>query len=176
MRSLKGDTGLAHNTTLSRYLENAGLYCLSCTNSVSPRHCHTVRKCSEEEVCFTESHLSENGIVVFDSGCGSFQACHSNRNTSDSQKRQHGVDPHYQHSRCLECCSSDICNNKGCGQYGYPSARGPVCFDCPQVSDPALCDTIKVCDQNQPWNGVSSFVYAKYSRSYGAFKDLHYYL
>lgn len=32
---------------------------------------------------------------------------------------------------------------------GYPSTRGPVCFDCPQVSDPALCDTIKVCDQNQ---------------------------
>lgn len=27
-----------------------GLYCLSCTNSVSPRHCHTVRKCSEGEV------------------------------------------------------------------------------------------------------------------------------
>eukprot|EP00105_Crassostrea_gigas_P039252 XP_019923400.1 PREDICTED: uncharacterized protein LOC105329744 [Crassostrea gigas] len=51
----------------------AGLYCLSCTNSVSPRHCHTVRKCSEGEVCFTESHLSENGIVVFDSGCGSVQ-------------------------------------------------------------------------------------------------------
>nr|XP_034318233.1 IgGFc-binding protein-like isoform X2 [Crassostrea gigas] len=127
----------------------AGLYCLSCTNSVSPRHCHTVRKCSEGEVCFTESHLSENGIVVFDSGCGSVQACHSNRNTSDNQKRQHGVDPHYHHSRCVECCTSDLCNNAGCGQKGYPSARGPVCFDCPQVSDPALCDTIKVCDQNQ---------------------------
>lgn len=46
------------------------------------------------------------------------QACNLNHNTSDSQKRQHGIDPHYQHSRCFECCTSDLCNNGGCGQEG----------------------------------------------------------
>ena len=34
---------------------------------------------------------------------------------------------------------------------GYPvvSTRGPVCFDCQQVSHPMLCDKIRVCDKNQ---------------------------
>lgn len=27
-----------------------GLYCLSCVDGISPRHCHTVKKCSDEEV------------------------------------------------------------------------------------------------------------------------------
>lgn len=34
---------------------------------------------------------------------------------------------------------------------GYPavSTRGPVCFDCQQVSNPMLCDKIRVCETNQ---------------------------
>lgn len=28
------------------------------------------------------------------------------------------MDPHYHHSQCLECCSSDLCNSQGCGQPG----------------------------------------------------------
>lgn len=31
----------------------------------------------------------------------------------------------------------------------YPSDRGPICFNCPQHSDPTLCNTIKVCDESQ---------------------------
>ncbi|XP_062591587.1 uncharacterized protein LOC134253091 [Saccostrea cucullata] len=49
----------------------------------------------------------------------------------------------------MECCSSHLCNNQGCGQPGYPLSRGPACFDCPQVSDPMLCDKLKVCELNQ---------------------------
>ncbi|XP_078330561.1 uncharacterized protein LOC111110904 [Crassostrea virginica] len=129
----------------------AGLYCLSCVDGVSPRHCHTVRNCSNEEVCFTESHYSENGEIVFDTGCGTPETCHSGRNTRYNIKSVHGVDPHYHHSECLECCSSDLCNNQGCGQPGFPAAltRGPVCFDCQQVSHPMLCDKIRVCETNQ---------------------------
>ncbi|XP_052696261.1 IgGFc-binding protein-like [Crassostrea angulata] len=124
-----------------------GLYCLSCTDGVSPRHCHYVMKCSEGEVCITKSHLSKNGLVVFDTGCLSIEKCHSGQiNVSDSHQLQQAVD---QRTICFECCSSDLCNQKGCGQIGYPSPRGPVCFNCPQVSNPTLCDKIKVCDKSQ---------------------------
>ncbi|XP_062591870.1 IgGFc-binding protein-like [Saccostrea cucullata] len=49
----------------------------------------------------------------------------------------------------MECCSSPLCNNKGCSQSGYPSNRGPICFDCQNISDPTLCDKLKVCEVNQ---------------------------
>ncbi|XP_061180629.1 IgGFc-binding protein-like [Saccostrea echinata] len=143
----------SHNTELFVILTfvsgSAALYCLSCTDSVSPRHCHTVRKCSEGEVCFTESHTSENGAVVYDTGCATSQTCRTKRAHHDKIKSLHGVDPHYHHSQCMECCSSHLCNNQGCGQPGYPMTRGPACFDCQQVSDPMLCDKIKVCEINQ---------------------------
>ena len=31
----------------------------------------------------------------------------------------------------------------------YPKVRGPVCFNCQQVSHPTLCDKIQVCDELQ---------------------------
>ncbi|XP_056002654.1 uncharacterized protein LOC125663468 isoform X2 [Ostrea edulis] len=133
---------------LTGFLVTEALYCLSCSDSVAPRHCHVVRKCSDGEVCFTESHTSENGVVVFDTGCASSQTCRAKRgpqllrNLSD-------VDPHYHHSLCEECCSSNLCNTQGCGQQGYPKSRGPVCFNCPQVADATLCDQIRVCELNQ---------------------------
>ena len=44
-----------------------------------------------------------------------------------------------------------LSNMKPYCDQGYPavSTRGPVCFDCQQVSHPTLCDTIRVCDKNQ---------------------------
>ncbi|XP_062573944.1 uncharacterized protein LOC134235796, partial [Saccostrea cucullata] len=121
------------------------LYCVSCSDSVSPRHCHTVKKCSEGEVCFKESHASENGLTVFDTGCASPQSCQLHPEAD--VRTLHGVDPN--NHQCMKCCSSHLCNNQGCGQPGYPLSRGPVCFNCPQVSDPMLCDKLKVCELNQ---------------------------
>lgn len=47
------------------------------------------------------------------------QLCYSKRdNGSDSQHLQRAIDPHYPHHLCLDCCSSDLCNQKGCGQKG----------------------------------------------------------
>nr|XP_022307665.1 prostate stem cell antigen-like [Crassostrea virginica] len=92
---------------------SAGLYCLSCTDGISPRHCHSVRKCDEGEVCFTESHLSGNGEVVFDTGCTIQQACQTKRDNYVYMRR---VDPHYNHNHCKECCTVDLCNNEGCNE------------------------------------------------------------
>lgn len=35
----------------------AGLYCLSCVDGVSPRLCHTMKKCSDMEVGLNSSSL-----------------------------------------------------------------------------------------------------------------------
>ncbi|XP_062591588.1 uncharacterized protein LOC134253092 [Saccostrea cucullata] len=121
----------------------AALHCLNCTNDIPPRYCSTVRKCNDGEVCFTKSHTSENGTVLFDTGCKSSQACGLGHNNN------HGVDQLHHHTLCMECCSSPLCNNKGCSQSGYPSNRGPICFDCQNISDPTLCDRLKVCEVNQ---------------------------
>lgn len=50
---------------------------------------------------------------------------------------------------CQECCSGDLCNSRGCGEQGYPSDRGPVCYNCPQISNPSTCDIISVCNQGE---------------------------
>nr|XP_022310031.1 uncharacterized protein LOC111115546 isoform X4 [Crassostrea virginica] len=126
--------------------ETVALYCLSCTESVSPRHCHSVMNCGDGEVCFTESHLTRNGIVVFNTGCRTLQTCQTKRNNVLNRNGLYRVVPH---THCLECCSTDLCNSKGCGKPGYPLTRGPACFDCQQISKPMLCDQISICDQNE---------------------------
>ncbi|XP_078327360.1 uncharacterized protein LOC111110903 isoform X2 [Crassostrea virginica] len=125
---------------------SAGLYCLSCTDSVTPRHCRTVQNCGDGEVCFTESHFSQNGNILFDLGCRTSQTCQIKRRDVNNQQLLHRLS---HHSHCIDCCSTDLCNNQGCGQRGYPTSRGPVCFECQQVSNPLLCDKITFCDQDQ---------------------------
>ncbi|XP_062579555.1 fibrinogen-like protein 1 isoform X1 [Saccostrea cucullata] len=56
----------------------------------------------------------------------------------------------YAHTeQCIECCTSDACNHKGCGGLDYPGRRGPLCFNCPQSLDPSTCSSVKVCDENE---------------------------
>nr|XP_022310029.1 IgGFc-binding protein-like isoform X2 [Crassostrea virginica] len=102
--------------------------------------------CGDGEVCFTESHLTRNGIVVFNTGCRTLQTCQTKRNNVLNRNGLYRVVPH---THCLECCSTDLCNSKGCGKPGYPLTRGPACFDCQQISKPMLCDQISICDQNE---------------------------
>ena len=54
----------------------------------------------------------------------------------------------------------------------YPKVRGPVCFNCQQVSHPTLCDKIQLCDELQVYNffSESSDVKAKSHNS----KTLHF--
>jgi hypothetical protein len=37
----------------------------------------------------------------------------------------------------------------------YPVSRGPICFDCEDVTDPADCHTITPCERNQVGFGVA---------------------
>ncbi|XP_078327367.1 uncharacterized protein LOC111115363 [Crassostrea virginica] len=129
--------------------QSVGLYCVSCTDSVSPRHCHFVQKCNDGEVCYTDSHLTRNGEVVFNTGCRVRQICHAKRNSDANRKLIYRMDSRYLQNNCTECCSTNICNSQGCGQPDYPKVRGPVCFNCQQVSHPTLCDKIQVCDELQ---------------------------
>ncbi|XP_055999183.1 uncharacterized protein LOC125655051 [Ostrea edulis] len=117
-----------------------GLYCLTCTDAISPRHCHEIRKCSPGEICFVEKHSNKNGMDLFDTGCVLPSACHSKRSISGTNQYN---------SNCTECCHSDVCNQRGCGTEGFPTERGPLCFNCPQSSDPELCDKVKVCENYQ---------------------------
>ena len=34
-------------------------------------------------------------------------------------------------------------------QIEYPDTRGPICFDCENVADPADCHTVTPCNLNQ---------------------------
>ncbi|XP_062589552.1 uncharacterized protein LOC134251187 [Saccostrea cucullata] len=52
-------------------------------------------------------------------------------------------------SDCVECCQTDACNSHGCGSQDYPAIRGPLCFNCGQISDPTLCHRAVVCAPDQ---------------------------
>lgn len=125
------------------------LYCLTCSEVVSPRHCKAIRRCSEGQVCFTEEYTSITGETLYNVGCQSSLRCQSNvRNPFlerfiGSQKYVYSPDTRV----CSECCSSDGCNRNGCGTLDYPEIRGPTCFDCQQTRNPKLCRSIAVCKQ-----------------------------
>ncbi|XP_052219067.1 neurogenic locus notch homolog protein 2-like isoform X1 [Dreissena polymorpha] len=110
------------------------LTCLHCTDIQSPRHCKYVRECQPGEVCNIHRTTNPNGDVEFDVSCVHPWAC-SNR----SQGLQ----------ACDECCSTDLCNAAGCGLTGYPSKRGPVCFNCPAQITDGTCHRIDVCGLNE---------------------------
>ncbi|XP_062579557.1 fibrinogen-like protein A isoform X2 [Saccostrea cucullata] len=68
----------------------------------------------------------------------------------------------YAHTeQCIECCTSDACNHKGCGGLDYPGRRGPLCFNCPQSLDPSTCSSVKVCDENEICNSGSPDIFGK---------------
>ncbi|XP_053390665.1 uncharacterized protein LOC128553509 [Mercenaria mercenaria] len=59
----------------------------------------------------------------------------------------------FQHmpNRCVECCSQNYCNNKGCGDTGLSprEQRGPMCYDCPHEWTPNDCNKLTLCEKDE---------------------------
>ncbi|XP_048765219.2 angiopoietin-related protein 1-like [Ostrea edulis] len=124
---------LAALLALSNTCTVNGLYCLECRDAISPRHCHTVKRCYPGEVCYVEKEQTINGLDTYNMGCYSPQICNSTRSGTN----------------CIECCTTDACNMLGCNHQGHPQNLGLLCFGCQQTLNPSLCDRITECTLDQ---------------------------
>ncbi|XP_053372786.1 sushi, von Willebrand factor type A, EGF and pentraxin domain-containing protein 1-like [Mercenaria mercenaria] len=111
--------------------------CFNCDDMSSPEYCDIVARCQKNQVCYTESYPSVHG-KVFRSGCMDEHKCHREENSTSS-------------AVCVECCSTDMCNNKGCGNSDFPTRehRGPMCFDCHHTGDINSCSKVTMCSSDQ---------------------------
>ncbi|KAL3886525.1 hypothetical protein ACJMK2_026510, partial [Sinanodonta woodiana] len=50
---------------------------------------------------------------------------------------------------CAECCDTELCNVKGCGEEGLPADSGPVCYGCDQQRDPDSCNQLVFCGRDE---------------------------
>ncbi|XP_065936049.1 uncharacterized protein [Magallana gigas] len=121
------------------------LMCLQCNDAIQPRHCHTITYCAEDEVCFVEKVESMYG-VRYNVGCLQEKVC---REQNESNPINNNGDGNHRPYTCTECCQSDLCNAEGCGQKGYPVARGPICFACYQHDNARECRQIAHCRDSE---------------------------
>ncbi|XP_061196449.1 uncharacterized protein LOC133204727 [Saccostrea echinata] len=125
--------------------QGLALMCLQCVNVIQPRHCHGITYCAENEVCFVEKVVSSDGIR-YNSGCMLNDVCVRQNSTGSVTAYTDGVT---QTITCTECCQSDLCNSKGCGEPGLPINRGPVCLGCTQIRNASACQTITYCRESE---------------------------
>eukprot|EP00105_Crassostrea_gigas_P003696 XP_011416631.1 PREDICTED: fibrinogen alpha chain-like [Crassostrea gigas] len=138
--------GLLISVNLYNYVEaKEPLFCLSCSSVISPRHCHNIRKCEEGQVCYTEKYTNYNGEILYNTGCHSPSFC----NLTNVVGSPLEASSNNRIEQCVECCHGNACNSHGCNSTAYPSVRGPLCFSCQQTTDPSLCRTARVCNEDE---------------------------
>ncbi|KAL3886518.1 hypothetical protein ACJMK2_026503, partial [Sinanodonta woodiana] len=49
---------------------------------------------------------------------------------------------------CSECCNTELCNIKGCGEEGLPPNSGLLCYACEQEVAPDKCNKIALCSRD----------------------------
>ncbi|XP_062578964.1 uncharacterized protein LOC134240877 [Saccostrea cucullata] len=125
--------------------QGLALMCLQCVNVIQPRHCHGITYCAENEVCFVEKVASSDGIR-YNSGCMLNDVCVRQNSTGSITAYTNGL---MQTITCTECCNSNLCNSKGCGEPGFPVNRGPVCLGCTQIRNASDCQTITYCRESE---------------------------
>ncbi|XP_052787719.1 uncharacterized protein LOC128222657 [Mya arenaria] len=120
--------------------------CFECADVPHPADCKLVTICADYEKCVTREYISSGGLVLYSSGCESKTRCASfgKRDVSLPEKRQ-TTDIVV----CEECCDGEFCNMQGCGIAAAPQPRGPFCFNCPTLDDPADCRTVTECERGQ---------------------------
>ncbi|XP_076086149.1 uncharacterized protein LOC143056866 isoform X2 [Mytilus galloprovincialis] len=117
------------------------LQCLRCDRVISPRHCHGKTTCDSHETCYLDQYTGLDGELLYDVGCRSKELC-TNTTPGLRSTAQAGT------KTCSRCCSGDLCNAKGCGEQGFPTYRGPICYNCQQARNPEKCDSITVCGRD----------------------------
>lgn len=125
--------------------------CFTCQHEAKPYDCGNITDCSPDEDCFIQQLVTATGNIVYNSGCIPNTQCTS-RAMSMFGKRLKSVankrSPDIQ--TCFECCKSDFCNRKGCGVQETPlGQRGPYCFNCHTLQDPAQCKNVLLCDPDE---------------------------
>nr|XP_022294043.1 uncharacterized protein LOC111104384 [Crassostrea virginica] len=128
---------------------DAALRCLRCSDTFEPRLCNRIETCNKGEVCGVRLYRADNGDTGFWTGCMSSLDCTKTVNRTvvhakrDASSHIAGV------VLCTECCVGDLCNSEGCGAAGYPTTRGPLCYDCRDVHAPGDCHKIVPCSSNE---------------------------
>lgn len=111
------------------------LICLKCDEAFQPRPCHYVTTCANDEVCGADRIMTKFGNPAFKLGCVKNKTCSSSGSNS---------------TYCHECCNNkDLCNAGACGQPGYPTGLGPVCYNCEDYNQPSQCHKIAHCSSDQ---------------------------
>lgn len=134
--------------------------CFECQNTPLPHACQKVAECNADEQCYTEQIVTSSGNIVYNTGCISQQRCSVGHTAlvgrrSNNSSRQRSLNL----NTCVECCTDNFCNNKGCGSQEVPKdQRGPYCFHCESLLDPAACSRVAVCLQNEDCETLSHTV------------------
>ncbi|XP_048739026.2 uncharacterized protein LOC125653514 [Ostrea edulis] len=121
-----------------------GLKCLKCDSVTEPRLCTRLETCHKGEVCGVRQRRSDNGDISYWTGCVPQTGC-SVINTVKGKRTSY----YDNEIICQYCCSGDLCNSQGCGARGYPSDRGPLCYECKNIADPSTCHSIAICNHNE---------------------------
>ncbi|XP_052259240.1 uncharacterized protein LOC127863655 isoform X2 [Dreissena polymorpha] len=107
-----------------------GTKCFACKGSKLDSICNTVTTCNSDESCYVDTFLDGDGSIRYHAGCRQSSNCMP-----------------YTGDNCTHCCDTDYCNDNGCGLTGYhpASQRGPICFDCDDMTDMTFCKQITQC-------------------------------
>ncbi|XP_045167349.2 uncharacterized protein LOC123530676 isoform X2 [Mercenaria mercenaria] len=130
---------------------NEATRCFECSNVPFPRDCTKLITCKSDENCFTEQIITAGGNKVYNSGCLSKSICPQLGTPPIVGKRTININdkPTTDISTCIECCTDDFCNLKGCGAHEIPiEQRGPYCYNC-DVLNLVDCNSVAVCAQNE---------------------------
>ncbi|XP_045169286.2 uncharacterized protein LOC123532018 [Mercenaria mercenaria] len=118
------------------------LTCLNCDAIAHPRLCTHVTQCFPGEKCGMETSISTDGDVVYNLGCVDSNTC--SLTTPATQTDGH------QYFSCHNCCDDhDLCNAHGCNSTGFPTTRGPICFNCVAFPEGYPCHKITHCETHE---------------------------
>nr|XP_011455845.2 uncharacterized protein LOC105348215 isoform X2 [Crassostrea gigas] len=125
------------------------LQCLRCSDTFEPRLCNRIEACNKGEVCGVRLYRTDNGDTSFWTGCMSSLDCTKTVNRTVINSKRDGSSHIPGVVLCTECCVGDLCNSEGCGAVGYPTSRGPLCYDCRDIHAPHDCHKIAPCSSNE---------------------------
>ncbi|XP_060593345.1 uncharacterized protein LOC132747835 isoform X2 [Ruditapes philippinarum] len=136
-----------------------GVRCFECKDVPYPRDCSNAVTCGQHEQCSTEQ-FNSSGNIVYNTGCLATDRC-STANSLILGKRSANITLRTTGdiSTCIECCSGEFCNNKGCGT----DSNGVRCFECKDVQYPSDCLNAVTCGRHEKCSTANSWILGKRS-------------